>query len=256
MIAALGKTGARLAVLAAVAYLVFLVATLPAAWFGYALERASGGAIGLGDPGGTVWKGRGALVARSGGGFRRIADIEWRCNPLTIFAGRLGVALSGAAPGASLRASVSFGWSSVRLQNVEASLPASLVESAVPASALFKPEGQVRAVADSLELGPAAVRGAATLEWAGAGVSGVSRLGDYRLQINGSGERAALQLATLRGDLRLNGQGEWRASQPHEVQLQGMAEASADRKDLEPIMVLVAGEGQGTTRRFGWMITI
>ena len=256
MIEALRRTGVRFALLGAGAYLVFLIASLPAAWLGVALERSSAGALAIGDPRGTVWKGQGALAVRSGGSFRSIADIEWRCNPLSVFAGRLGIALSGAAPGASLRANVSLGLRSVRLQNVEASAPAALLGPAVPAAALAKPEGRLRVLADSLEIGPASVQGAATVEWAEAGAMGVARLGDYRLQITGSGEQAAIKLATLRGDLRVSGDGEWRASQPKVVQMRGVAEISPDRKDLEPLLQLLAGEGSGPSRPFGWMMTI
>jgi general secretion pathway protein N len=256
MIEALRRTGVRFAILGAGAYLVFLIANLPAAWLGVALERSSAGALALGDARGTVWKGQGALAVRAGSGFRSIADIEWRCNPLSVFAGRLGIALSSVAPGASLRANVSFGLRSVRLQNVEASAPAALLGPAVPAAAFAKPEGRLRVRADSLEIAPDSVRGAATVEWAEAGALGVTRLGDYRLQITGSGERAAIKLATLRGDLRVNGDGEWRASQPKVVQMRGVAETSLDRKDLEPLLQLLVGEGSGPSRPFGWMLTI
>lgn len=256
MIEALRRTGVRFAVLGVAAYLVFLVANLPAAWFGYALERASGGALALGDARGTVWKGRGALAVRSGAAFRGIADIEWRCNPLSILAGRLSVALSGSAPGASLRANVSLGFGSVRLQNVEASAPVALLEPAIPIAAIAKPEGRLRIAADSLEVGIGSVRGAATVEWADAGLSGVRRVGDYRLQITGSGDRAAIRLATLRGELRVSADGEWRASQPRVVQMRGMAEASPARKDLEPLLQLLAGDGSGPSRQFGWTLTI
>jgi hypothetical protein len=85
---------------------------------------------------------------------------------------------------------------------------------------------------------------------------GVARLGDYRLQITGSGERAAIKLATPRGELRVSGDGEWRASQPRALQMRGMAEASPARKDLEPLLVLLAGEGSGPSRPFGWMLTL
>jgi len=256
MIEALRRTGVRFAVLGVAAYLVFLVANLPAAWFGYALERSSGGALALGDARGTVWKGRGALAIRSGTAFRGIADVEWRCNPLSIFAGRLSVALSGSAPGASLRANVSLGFGGVRLQNVEASVQAASLEQAVPILAIWKPQGRVRVSADSFEMGSANVRGAATAEWSEAGLMGVARVGDYRLQITGSGDRAAIKLATLRGDLGVSGDGEWRASQPRVVQMTGRVEASPRRKDLEPLLPLLAGEGSGSSRPFGWMLTL
>jgi general secretion pathway protein N len=256
MIEALRRTGVRFAILGVAAYLAFLIANLPAAWFGYALERSSEGALALGEPRGTVWKGQGALAVRSGRGYRRVADLEWRCNPLSVFAGRLSLALTGSASGANLRANVGLGLRSVRLQNVEASLPATLLDPAVPAVAFAKLEGRLRLVADSLEIGPASVRGAATVEWSGAGASGIARIGDYRLQITGSGEQAALKLATLRGDLRLNADGEWRASQPRVVQMRGVAETPPGRKDLEPLLLLLGGEGSGSTRPFGWMMTI
>ena len=93
MIAALRRPGVRLAALGVGAYLVFLAVNLPAAWIGFALERVSAGALALGDSGGTVWTGRGVLALRSGAAYARVADIEWRCNPLSVFTGRLNVAL-------------------------------------------------------------------------------------------------------------------------------------------------------------------
>jgi hypothetical protein len=33
-------------------------------------------------------------------------------------------------------------------------------------------------------------------------------------------------------------------------------EAEATRKDLEPLLALLAGPGEGSRRQFGWMMTI
>ena len=256
MIEALRRTGVRFAILGAVAYLVFLVVNLPAAWFGYALERSSGGAVALGDPRGTVWKGQGTLAVRSRDAYRGVADIEWRCNLLAVFTGRLSMALSGTAPDANLRANLSLGLRSVRLQNVDASVPVALIEPAIPIAAIARPEGRLRVVADSLEIGSASVNGAATVDWAEAGLSGIARVGDYRLQITGSGESAAVRLSTLRGDLRVNGNGEWRAAQPRVLQMRGVAEISPGRPDLGPLLQLVASQGAGISRPFEWMLSL
>ena len=256
MIGAFRRRGTRLVVLGVVAYLVFLLVNLPASWLGLALERSTRGALSLGEPAGTVWKGSGLLALRSGGAFRGIADIEWRTNPLALLAGRLSVALSGAAPEAALRASVSLGAGSVRFRNVEVNAPAVLLEPLVAAAAFAKPEGRLRVLADSFEIGGGGVVGAASVEWLEAGVLQTRQLGDYRLQITGMGERAELKLATLRGDLRLTGGGEWRGAQPRIVQLRGLAEAAAERKDLEPLLQAMRIAGPGPSRPFAWTVPI
>jgi hypothetical protein len=85
---------------------------------------------------------------------------------------------------------------------------------------------------------------------------GITRVGDYRLQVTGNGDNAAIRLQTVRGDLRLSGDGQWRAAQPRVVQMRGVAEASPDRKDLEPLLTLLVGGGSGPSRQFGWMMDI
>ena len=144
----------------------------------------------------------------------------------------------------------------MQLEKVDATLPVPLLAPVDPRVAFVKPEGRVRIVADSLEIAPASVRGTASVEWAEAGISGIARIGDYRLQINGSGDRADVRLQTLRGDLRVNGNGEWKAAQPREVQMSGEAQIPPGRKDLEPLLDLVAGPGAGDSRRFGWAMTL
>ncbi|HEY6722102.1 MAG TPA: type II secretion system protein N [Burkholderiales bacterium] len=258
MIAAPRRPGVQLAILGVGAYLVFLVANLPAAWLGFALERSSGGMLALGEAGGTVWSGRGVLALRSGGAYGRIAEIEWHCNPLWILTGRMNVALSGRAPGTQLRANASLVLGSVRLKDVEFSAPAAFLETAMAVVAFARPDGQLSIKADSIEAGKESVRGTASVEWTDAGLSGLSagRLGDYKLQITGNGDRAELKLATLRGDLRLDAQGEWRASQPHVLQMRGTAATAPERKDLESLMQLMGIRGSGASRPFVWTVPI
>jgi general secretion pathway protein N len=258
MIGFLRRPGARLLLLGVAAYLAFLVVNLPAAWVGVALERSSGGKLALGEPGGTAWNGHGALASLSSGGYRRLVDLEWRLSPLALLAGRLSFALSGSAPDALIRANVSFGLRSVALKDVDASAPAAAFEQAIPALVLAKPEGRVRVQAIHLEAGRDSLRGAATLEWTGGALPGLHtpRLGDYRLQITGNGDRAEVRLATLRGDLRLNAQGEWRAAQPNTVQMRGVAQFPPARKDLEALLPLLGIRGSGSSRPFLWTVPV
>jgi hypothetical protein len=146
----------------------------------------------------------------------------------------------------------------VRLQNLEANVPATLLESASAAAAFAKPEGSLRVKSDSIEIGKASVRGAASAEWIDAGLAGmqVPRLGDYRLQITASGDRADLRLSTLRGDLRLSGDGEWRAARPRVVQLRGTAQTPPERKDLEPVLRMIGARGVAGAQAFSWTLPI
>jgi hypothetical protein len=40
------------------------------------------------------------------------------------------------------------------------------------------------------------------------------------------------------------------------VQISGVAEASPERKDLEPLLQLLVGGGSGPSRQFGWQIAL
>lgn len=258
MIGFLRRPGARLVLLGVAAYLAFLVVNLPAAWLGVALERTSGGKLVLGEPEGTAWSGHGALALLSTGGYRRLVDLEWRFGPLAILTGRLGYVLSGSGPDARIRANVDLGPGSVTLKNVEANAAAGAFEQAIPALVLAKPDGRVRVQAGFLEARRDSLRGAATLEWTDGGLPGLQtpRIGDYRLQITGNGDSATLLLSTLRGDLRLNAQGEWRAAQPRTAQLRGVAVFPAERKDIEALLPLLGIRGSGTSRPFVWTLPL
>jgi len=74
--------------------------------------------------------------------------------------------------------------------------------------------------------------------------------------ITGNGDRAELRLATLRGDLRLTAQGEWRAAQPNTVQMRGVALFPPERKDLEALLPLLGIRGSGSSRPFLWTVPI
>ena len=252
------RAGVRFGILGIGAYLVFLVVNLPASWAGLVLERASRGALVLGETQGTAWTGRGVLGLRSAGTYRRLADLQWSCNPLGALGGRLSIALSGTGRDVQLRAGISLGRAGASFQNVDATAPAAIAEQIFAAAAFAKPEGRLRLQSDSLEIGDGRVRGAATVEWLEAGLGGfqAARLGDYRLQLTASGERADLRLATPRGDLRLNGQGEWRAAQPRLLQLRGTAEVAAERKDLDQLMRAVGLGSAGIPQPFAWSVPL
>lgn len=242
----------HLVALGIVVYVVSVLAFVPAGWIAPVFERATGGAVILGDSKGTLWHGNAALAVRSGGLYRRVADIEWRCNPLWLFTGRARFALTGSAPDADIRASISVGARSVRIEDLQAVASASVIESVLPALAIVGPEGRLRVHAASLEISRMTISGAATLDWENAGLRKWqwSNLGDYRIEAKGAGERADFKLTTLRGDLLLSGDGVWRPAQPDAVQLKGIAENPNGRKDLELLLRMISGGATGPRQSF------
>jgi len=151
MIGLLRRPGAKLVLLGVAVYLAFLVVNLPAVWLDVALARSSGGKLTLGETDGTVWKGQGALALRSSGGYRRLADLDWKLRPLSLFAGRLSFALSGSAPDALIRANLNFGLGGVTLNELDVNALAGAFAQAIPVLVLAKPEGRVRLQAPRLD---------------------------------------------------------------------------------------------------------
>ena len=229
-----------LAALALAAYLGFLAATLPAPWLGVALEQASGKRLALGAPAGTLWHGSGTLLLNASAGYRRVAEIEWHAQPSALLSGRLGLAISGNAPGARLRARLVVSPAGATLENVEALFPAKMVNGVLPVEL----GGELSVQSTSLAWRAERLQGSATVEWRHASLPGLQamQLGDYRLAFTTNAAGAAVQLATLRGDLKLSAAGEWRTARPQRMELRGRAENTARRSDLDPLMALL---GQG-----------
>ena len=152
-----------------------------------------------------MWRGSGALALRSGGAWRRVADIEWRCHVLSLLLARAEFSVTGSGRDTQLRAVASLRAGGASFSDVDISAPAGVIEPLLAAAAFARPGGRLRLLADSIQVGAASLRGTASVEWTDAGLGGMSaqRLGDYRLQITGSGDRAELALSTLRGDLRV-----------------------------------------------------
>lgn len=228
-------------------YLVFLLATLPAAWLADGLARASRKTVQLQDPDGSVWHGSGRLVMTKGA--RELGQMRWSVNPLWLFAGRLhlNVQLSGGQTQG--KGTVRVGYRRLALTDFEAAFPAELAPVLYAPAALIDPKGQIRVRTASLEASDTGLRGSAELTWLGAGgrVGGASPLGDYRLDVNGQGENAQVTLATLNGRLQLNGQGQWQTT-TGALRFQGSAAAAQPDPQLE-LLLNMLGPDQGGGRR-------
>jgi len=222
-----------------VLYLAFLVAYTPATLLAEGAARLSNGALTLAQPRGTLWRGTGEL--HGGGraaGARHIGTLQWRINPWWLLAGRAQFSLQLNGPAARGQAAVRVARRRLSVQGLDAALPANLASLVYAPAAFFEPRGTIELRAPSIDVSAAGLATNLEAQWRGAGgrFTGPGSLGDYRIELNGQGETATIRLNTLRGDLELTGQGQWRVTGDGAINFTGSAVPRGNAAQLEPLL--------------------
>jgi general secretion pathway protein N len=234
------KPAAGYIALGVLLYVVFLVATAPAIWFAKATGRFSNGAISLTHARGTVWRGSAELHAGApASGVRDLGRFQWRTQPWWLLLGRARIAVQLEGPAIRCQGALGIApWRRVHVVGLEASFPASLVSLVYGPAAFFEPTGTIELRAADAELSAAGLVATIEAQWRGAGgrFTGPATLGDYRIDVAGTGESAAIRLTTLRGNLELTGQGRWKVTGDGAIQFSGSAVPKADAAQLEPLL--------------------
>lgn len=203
--------------LAAVALAVALtvLAFLPAAWLGQAVERQTGGRLTLGDAQGTLWRGS-AFVGGAPGANGAVTPLlpgrfVWRLSPLALL-GQVDLELEN-PQALSQPVQLTGGWSQWRVSPGALLLPAAgLAGLGAPLNTLA-PSGTLRLSWTTLELvrmqRTVAVNGRTVLSMTdmGSRMSPIKPLGSYELALDWRGQQAQLNLSTVRGALLLSGKG-------------------------------------------------
>lgn len=241
--------------LAVAAYVIFLAISVPATWLSWGLARATDGSVSLSEERGSLWVGRGKLMVyypRSKP--KNLGQTEWRVNPLWLLLGRLQVSLNATSSQSNLAAAVGVTRNRIILQRAHISADANLASTFHALARSLAPKGRLRFSADDLTLDKNGLHGNAVLTWEGAslGLSSVQPLGDYRIDISGTGADAALKLTTLRGDLQLTGTGRWQLLKTGDLQFNGVARPKSRGQELQSLLNLIGkdqGGGRHTFRR-------
>lgn len=242
----------RYVLLAVLFYLVFLLASLPAAWLVRVATALSRGVIEISDPRGTVWNGSGDLAITPRRTAHHLGRVNWQIQPLWLLTGRLKLDVSAKGNGIDTNTRLSLGFTGLRFEDLDASFPASLAGHFHAAAGFTQPAGQVRVKSSAFEVQRGALHGDATLAWDGAGSQyfKIERIGDYRLDLKGHGATADLALTTVRGDLQLSGQGQWRADNGGVLRFQGSALATGRQTEFEPLLRLIGAQTANGRREF------
>src|SRR5438045_3126392 len=156
----------RAVVLVAAVAFAAIVAALglaPAALLDSGVARATGDVVRLAAAEGTIWRGRGTIVAATA----RIPvawDIDFRPLPQ----GMVRVQVRSGDGAATPRATVALRTNAIALHDVDVTLPAALVAAITGYAAAGSVAGEVGVIADDLDLAPGSYRGEARLVWRGA----------------------------------------------------------------------------------------
>lgn len=206
---------------------VLLVALVfaPASWLVRGVNDFTQGSLVLSDPAGTVWSGSAQMALTGGIGSRDAVRlpgrVQWTLAPgWGRLNGSLAASCCTAAPVQMVFAPLSWvtfwsGWS-LAVESHQSTWPAALLSglgtpwNTVQAEgnlALSTPGFTVRAALDCITLSGDIALEAQDMR---SRLSTLRPLGTYRMHLSG-GDQPALALTTLKGDLRLSGQGRWNA---------------------------------------------
>jgi general secretion pathway protein N len=218
-----------------------VVVRAPAAWLGDWMQAS--GKLRLIDAQGTLWEGS-AMLAISDGRKAMLLPgrVSWQVRPWTILAGRLQASLSHRALQAPL--ALTIGRDGVSLTAGRAELPAAVLVAVGAPFSTVRPGGTIGFRWSELELRRTLFAGSIQVDWrdARSALSTVAPLGSYQLTITGAGDSARVQLDTLRGPLRLQGNGSLKAGH---LSFRGTASADPEMRQALNGLLGLLGQRSG-----------
>jgi general secretion pathway protein N len=225
--------------------LLFLLAVAwmaPATLLDRALDARTAGHLRLTEAQGTVWSGQGRIEIRGTATTAVLTrELHWNLDKSQLPFARLAwhLAVAEDAP----LSTVTAGWSSMAISQLDLDLPAAAVAQVLPAMAGYGLGGRLQLHIDTLAFGPDVTEGSATLQWhaASTALAPVSPLGSYALRFEGAGAGIGISLHTLQGPLQLDGTGTLAGGE--RPVFSAVAQVSAGERDvLAPFLRLFSVE--------------
>jgi general secretion pathway protein N len=229
-----------------------LALSAPARWLAQALASASGGAVRLAEPQGSIWSGSARLVLTGGAGSQDSSAlpgrVRWQLRPsFTGLNARLSADCCTRAAPIALRISPRWGGVQVTLADAESAWPAALLTGLGTPWNTIEPQGELSLNTQGLRIdwlaGRIHMQGRAqiTARNLSSRLSTLRPLGSYRLELQG-GDAVALELSTLEGGLQLSASGEWAGSR---LRLSGEARAAPGLEEQLANLLNIIGRRQG-----------
>ena len=228
-----------IAITAAAAYLVFLVALVPASFVAERVAAATEGRVALANAGGTLWHGSARIRLTLAGGWLDLDSLEWRFDPARLVAGRLAFDVKAMAQGLDAQVQVARAFSGWELRDAALRATVASLATLAPVAARWRPEGRLNATTPLWQWNDRGARGEAAIEWreASLSLSDVKPIGSYRIVATGDGAIARLAVTTIDGPLTVSGKG---SAGPAQITFSGEAHAEGSTaKALEPLLDLM-----------------
>jgi len=228
----------RIVLIFVVAFLLTLFVTAPASILDWGLQHATQGKILLANANGTIWNGSATPSLRtSDNRFVTLPFLHWEISLQSIFSGKILTRLQwdNQQSGPATEALLSF--NQLELRHTQLRLPARVLEEASPMLKAAQFRGDLQIECNSLVFSKHGMEGTALVDWrqASSALSSVAPLGDYHLELIGTGERIHIALTTNSGMLFLEGDGNWLASRGLEFHGKAHA-ASANNTNLADLL--------------------
>lgn len=250
--ARLAWTGAVLGLLLA------LLLYAPARWLALALDAATAGQLQLPNARGTVWDGEADLLLTGGAGSRSQTalpqGLRWQLRPAWT-EGSPALRLRLNAPcctpdPVTLTAAPRREGLHLRLDPLQSLWPAEVLTGLGTPWNTLRLEGRLALQSTGVDLqwvaGRSRVQGQLQIEVhdAASRLSILRPLGSYRITLEApaGGERATLALRTLRGELQLQGEGQWVGGR---LRFRGEAQAAPGREEALTNLLNIIGRRQG-----------
>ncbi len=234
--------------------MVAIAVAVEAAWLAPATlldpyaARASGGVLRVADAEGTVWHGRGNVVA----GTARI-PVAWRVGFWPLLQGVLRVDVTSGTRAETPRATITISADTLSFADVDVTVPARILSAALGQAAVAAVDGDIHATAANFAWKPHASRGEARIAWRAArmafvGTGAPLALGEVRTTLTADGDLLSGSVTNDGGDLALRGEWSIRTQDQLRVALH-VTPRHAGHDELARVLATI-----GTADGAGWRI--
>jgi general secretion pathway protein N len=240
-----------------------LIVYAPAQWTDLLFAKATQGRLRMAEAQGTLWKGSGRVVLADAGfiegglagvplrGVTIPGRTTWNLNGWRLLVGAIDAELKFESMSRPVR--LTGGFDKLRASSGALELPALALDAMGSPWNTIKPSALLSLKWDSIELSRGQFSGKASLDLGqvASALSSVKPLGDYRVEINGLGNRAQLSIKTINGPLVLEGDGEWTSSRG--LRFTAFASATeAEKQRLQSMLGLLGRrDGERTVIKIG-----